>query len=53
MRKVLFKKTPAFQFHLLQKFSDQIEHAVFSRLGGVSKKDLFIQDLTCFRIRYK
>ena len=38
MRKVSLTKTPAFQFHLLQKFSDQIEHAVFSRLGGVSDK---------------
>ena len=49
MRKVYFKnagsvsartvanKLPAYQFHLLQKFSDQIEHAVFSRDGGVSK----------------
>jgi len=37
MRKVYFDDTVAFQFHLLQKFSDQIEHAVFSRRGGVSK----------------
>ncbi len=38
MRKVFFKDLPAFQFHLLQKFSDQADHAVFSRMGGVSKK---------------
>lgn len=37
MRKVHQKDLPAFQFHLLQKFSDQREHAVFSREGGVSE----------------
>jgi YfiH family protein len=37
MRKVFFGDLPAYQFHLLQKFSDQVEHAVFSREGGVSK----------------
>ncbi|MCA9373680.1 MAG: polyphenol oxidase family protein [Candidatus Gracilibacteria bacterium] len=38
MRKVYLQDTvPAYQFHLLQKFSDQIDHAVFSRHGGVSK----------------
>jgi len=31
-------KLPIFQFHSLQKFSDEVEHAVLSRLGGVSKK---------------
>lgn len=39
MRKVYLQQdVPAYQFHLLQKFSDQIDHAVFSRHGGVSKK---------------
>lgn len=38
MRKVFFGDLPAFQFHLLQKFSDLAEHAVFSRHGGVSDK---------------
>lgn len=38
MRKTFFQKVPAYQFHTLQKFSDQLEHAVFSRQGGVSKK---------------
>lgn len=28
---------PAYQFHLLQKFSDQVSHAVFTRNGGVSE----------------
>lgn len=37
MRKVYLQDVPAYQFHLLQKFSDQIDHAVFSRHGGVSK----------------
>jgi polyphenol oxidase len=38
MRKNYLKDLPVFQFHLLQKFSDQVEHAVFSREGGVSKR---------------
>ncbi len=38
MRKVFFGDLPAFQFHLLQKFSDRANHAVFSRHGGVSNK---------------
>ena len=38
MRKVFFKELPAYQFHLLQKFSDSVKHAVFGREGGVSKK---------------
>ncbi|MBU0668134.1 peptidoglycan editing factor PgeF [Patescibacteria group bacterium] len=36
MRKVFFQNVQAYQFHLLQKFSDQVSHAVFSRNGGVS-----------------
>lgn len=32
------KDLPIFQFHSLQKFSDEVDHAVLSRLGGVSKK---------------
>lgn len=32
------KDLPIFQFHSLQKFSDQVDHAVLSRKGGVSKK---------------
>lgn len=32
------KDLPIFQFHSLQKFSDQVDHAVLSRLGGVSQK---------------
>lgn len=28
---------PTYQFHLLQKFSDRLRHAVFTREGGVSK----------------
>lgn len=38
MKRVFFKELEAYQFHLLQKFSDQIQHAVFSRNGGVSFK---------------
>lgn len=37
MRKVFLRDMSAYQFHSLQKFSDQIEHAVFSRRGGVSE----------------
>ncbi|HLG25421.1 MAG TPA: laccase domain-containing protein, partial [Candidatus Gracilibacteria bacterium] len=37
MRKVYFGNLPANQFHLLQKFSDQVDHAIFTRDGGVSK----------------
>ena len=37
MRKVFLKDLPAYQFHLLQKFSDQVGHAVFSRQGGISE----------------
>lgn len=36
MRKTYFGDLPAYQFHLLQKFSDQIDHAIFTRKGGVS-----------------
>lgn len=36
MRKVFLNGLPAYQFHLLQKFSDQVKHAVFSREGGES-----------------
>lgn len=36
MRKTYLKKLPAYQFHQMQKFSDQVEHAVFGREGGVS-----------------
>ena len=36
MRKVFLEDLPAYQFHLLQKFSDEVEHAVFTRKGGVS-----------------
>jgi len=32
------KDLPIFQFHSLQKFSDQVDHAVLSRKGGASKK---------------
>ncbi len=35
MKKVFIQKLPAFQFHLLQKFSEQVTHAVFTREGGV------------------
>ncbi len=38
MKRIFFKELEAFQFHLMQKFSDQVEHAVFSRKGGVSIK---------------
>lgn len=38
MRKTFFQELPAYQFHTLQKFSDQLEHAVFTRFGGVSKE---------------
>jgi polyphenol oxidase len=38
MRKVFLNGLPAYQFHLLQKFSDSFGHAVFGREGGVSKK---------------
>ncbi len=38
MKRVFFKELEAFQFHSMQKFSDQVGHAVFSRKGGVSKK---------------
>jgi YfiH family protein len=37
MRKVFLKELPAYQFHLLQKFSGSVNHAVFGREGGVSK----------------
>lgn len=37
MRKIFKKDLPVFQFHLLQKFSDDLEHAVTCRIGGVSK----------------
>jgi hypothetical protein len=37
MRKVYFGTIPAFQFHNLQKFSDQVEHGVFCRRGGFSE----------------
>lgn len=36
MRKIYLKNLPAYQFQLLQKFSDHIQHAVFTREGGVS-----------------
>jgi hypothetical protein len=32
------KDLPIFQFHSLQKFSDEVDHAVLSRQGGVSQK---------------
>ena len=32
------KDLPFFQFHSLQKFSDEVDHSVLSRLGGVSQK---------------
>jgi len=32
------KRLPIFQFHSLQKFSDEVDHAVLSRSGGVSQK---------------
>ena len=37
MRKVYLKNVPAEQFHVLQKFEDQLTHAVFTRDGGVSE----------------
>lgn len=36
MRKTYIQDLPVRQFHLLQKFSDQIDHAVLTRHGGVS-----------------
>lgn len=36
MRRTYFGKLPAYQFHSLQKFSDQIDHAVLTRGGGFS-----------------
>jgi len=36
MIKEFRKNLPVFQFHSIQKYSDQVEHAVLSRLGGVS-----------------
>jgi polyphenol oxidase len=36
MQKIFKKNVPAFQFHLLQKFDDEFNHAVFSKKGGVS-----------------
>lgn len=38
MLKSARKSLPIFQFHLLEKFSSDIDHAVLSRKGGVSKK---------------
>lgn len=37
MRKAYIQDVPVRQFHLLQKFSDQIDHAVFTRHGGMSR----------------
>ncbi len=37
MRKIIKKNLPVFQFHLLQKFSDDVEHAITSKIGGASK----------------
>lgn len=37
MQKIFKGKIPAYQFHGLQKFSDAVDHAVFSRQGGVGK----------------
>ncbi len=37
MRKVFLNQLQLFQFHNLQKFSGQVEHAVTSRSGGLSK----------------
>lgn len=37
MRKISLNKVPAYQFHSFQKHSDQIEHAVFTKAGGVSE----------------
>jgi len=36
MKKTFIKDIPAFQFHHLQKFSDVVNHAVFTRHGGTS-----------------
>jgi polyphenol oxidase len=38
MRRAFFKDLPAYQFHLLQKFSGLAGHGVFGRDGGKSKK---------------
>src|SRR6185369_13320264 len=37
MLKSYRKNLPIFQFHSLQKFSDEVDHAVLSRLGGASQ----------------
>lgn len=37
MIKTKIKELPAFQFHLLSKYSDRISHAVMTRNGGVSE----------------
>jgi len=36
MIKTHLKELPAYQFHLLQKYSGDVQHAVFTRHGGVS-----------------
>lgn len=38
MDKTFFDRTVGFTFHLLDKFSDLVQHAVFTRDGGVSPK---------------
>jgi YfiH family protein len=38
MRKTAINNLPVYQFHLLEKFSDFLGHAVLSREGGVSRK---------------
>jgi polyphenol oxidase len=38
MRKTTIDNLPVYQFHLLERFSDSVGHAVLSREGGVSKK---------------
>lgn len=38
MRKTTINDLPVYQFHLLERFSDSVGHAVLSREGGVSKK---------------
>jgi len=38
MRKTTIKNLPVYQFHLLEKFSGTVGHAVLGREGGVSKK---------------
>ncbi len=38
MRKTKIKQLPVYQFHLLERFSDSLGHAVLGREGGVSKK---------------